>query len=124
MEVNIISPLIVTNTDRVIVLWLVECCFTSTETVGLSGTGAQDGHLDFYTAPKLCRFVAKPEGYIPIEQHVVQFSSRWYSRWYYWHSTPFLRSFLNVAFETVPIIIGSIERLVFLRLSRPSDRWS
>jgi len=34
--------------------WLVECCFTSTETVGLLGTGAQDGHLDFYTAPGLC----------------------------------------------------------------------
>ena len=33
---------------------LVECCFTSTETVGLLGTGAQDGHLDFHTAPKLC----------------------------------------------------------------------
>ena len=29
----------------------VECCFTSTETVGLLGTGAQDGHLDFHTAP-------------------------------------------------------------------------
>ena len=24
-----------------------ECCFTSTETVGLLGTGAQDVHLDF-----------------------------------------------------------------------------
>ena len=33
--------------------WLVECCFTSTETVGLLGTGAQDGHLDFDTAPEL-----------------------------------------------------------------------
>ena len=33
--------------------WLVECCFTSTETVGLLGTGAQDGHLNFHTAPKL-----------------------------------------------------------------------
>ena len=33
---------------------LVECCFTSTETVGLlSGTGAQDGHLDFHTAREL-----------------------------------------------------------------------
>ena len=32
---------------------LVECCFTSTETVGLLGTGAQDGHLDFHTAPVL-----------------------------------------------------------------------
>ena len=30
---------------------LVECCFTSTETVGLLGTGAQDDHLDFHTAP-------------------------------------------------------------------------
>ena len=33
--------------------WLVECCFTSTETVGLLGTGAQDVHLDFHTAPDL-----------------------------------------------------------------------
>ena len=33
---------------------LGECCFTSTETVGLLGTGAQDGHLDFHTAPELC----------------------------------------------------------------------
>ena len=31
---------------------LVECCFTSTETVGLIGTGAQDGHLDFHTVPE------------------------------------------------------------------------
>ena len=29
-------------------------CFTSTETVGLLRTGAQDGHLDFHTAPELC----------------------------------------------------------------------
>ena len=33
--------------------WLVECCFASTETVGLLGTGAQDVHLDFHTAPDL-----------------------------------------------------------------------
>ena len=32
---------------------LVERCFTSTETVRLLGTGAQDGHLDFHTAPEL-----------------------------------------------------------------------
>ena len=32
---------------------MVECCFTSTETVGLLGTGAQDVHLDFHTAPEL-----------------------------------------------------------------------
>ena len=30
-----------------------EYCFTSTETIGLIGTGAQDGHLDFHTAPEL-----------------------------------------------------------------------
>ena len=33
--------------------WL-KCCFTSTKTVGVLGTGAQDGHLDFHTAPELC----------------------------------------------------------------------
>ena len=32
---------------------LVGCCFTSTETVGLLGTGTQNGHLDFHTAPEL-----------------------------------------------------------------------
>ena len=34
--------------------WL-KCSFTSTETVGLLGTGAQDGHLDFHTAHELCK---------------------------------------------------------------------
>ena len=32
----------------------MKCCFTSTETVGLLGTGAQGVHLDFHTAPELC----------------------------------------------------------------------
>ena len=32
---------------------MVKCCFTSTDTVGLLGTGAQDIHLDFHTAPEL-----------------------------------------------------------------------
>ena len=32
----------------------VECCFTSTETVGLLGTGVQGDHLDFHTARELC----------------------------------------------------------------------
>ena len=32
---------------------VLKCCFTSTETVCLLGTGAQDGHLDFDTAPEL-----------------------------------------------------------------------
>ena len=39
--------------ERVLGLSLVECCFTSTETVGLLGTGAQDAHLDSHTAPEL-----------------------------------------------------------------------
>ena len=40
-------------------MFLLKCCFTSTETVGLLGTGTQDGHLDlyhhldFHTAPEL-----------------------------------------------------------------------
>ena len=32
---------------------LLKFCFTSTETVGLLETGAQDGHLDFHTPPDL-----------------------------------------------------------------------
>ena len=36
------------------ILSQLKCCFTSTETVGLLGTGAQGGHLDFHTAPELC----------------------------------------------------------------------
>ena len=38
---------------------MVECCFTSTETIGLIGMGAQDGHLDFHTAPELCMEVVQ-----------------------------------------------------------------
>ena len=30
---------------------MMKCCFTAIETVG---TGAQDVHLDFHTAPELC----------------------------------------------------------------------
>ena len=32
---------------------LMTCCFTFTETIGLLGTGAQDGHLNFHIAPEL-----------------------------------------------------------------------
>ena len=32
---------------------LLKCCFTSTETVGLLGTGAQDVHLNIHTVPEL-----------------------------------------------------------------------
>ena len=35
------------------ILGLLKCCFTSTETIGLLGTGAQDSHLDFHTTPGL-----------------------------------------------------------------------
>ena len=34
-------------------LIMAEYCFMSTETVGLLGTGDQDGHLDFHTASEL-----------------------------------------------------------------------
>ena len=37
----------------VLLLLLLKCCFTSTETIGLLGMGAQDVHLDFHTAPEL-----------------------------------------------------------------------
>ena len=36
-----------------------KCCFTATETVGLLGTGAQDVHLDFHTAPELCHDIVR-----------------------------------------------------------------
>ena len=44
------------NSNKYIIkerLVVFECCFTSTETAGLLGTGAQDGHLNFHTAPEL-----------------------------------------------------------------------
>ena len=45
-------------TDACTCGWL-KCCITSTETVGLLGTGAQDGPLDFHTAPDLLSMVLK-----------------------------------------------------------------
>ena len=39
--------------DVYAMLWL-KCCFTFTETIGLLGTGAQDGHLDFHTVLRVC----------------------------------------------------------------------
>ena len=38
----------------VLISFWLKCCFTSTATVGLLGTGAQDGHLHFHTPPGLC----------------------------------------------------------------------
>ena len=51
--------------------WL-KCCFTSTETVGLLETGAQDGHLDFHTAPELDRFVSTECVYVDVLSASVQ----------------------------------------------------
>ena len=42
------------DTGNAWLLLLLKCYFTSTETVGLLGTGAQDVHLDFHTAPEVC----------------------------------------------------------------------
>ena len=39
---------------RCLLYFQIQCCLTSTETIGLLGTGAQDGRLDFHTAPELC----------------------------------------------------------------------
>ena len=47
---------------------VLKCCFTSTETVGLLGTGAQDVHLDFHKAPELCMEVGR-EGDIYLSLH-------------------------------------------------------
>ena len=41
--------------------------FTSTETVGLLGTGAQDGHLDFHTTPELYSIKTVREAYVLAE---------------------------------------------------------
>ena len=53
----------ITNQARLsrsfLLLLLLKCSFTSTETVGLLGTGAQDGHLDFHTAPELCEIISR-----------------------------------------------------------------
>ena len=38
--------------DKTLLPW--ELTTKTTETAGLLGTGAQDGHLDSHTAPELC----------------------------------------------------------------------
>ena len=43
-----------TAATSLLLLLLLKCCFTSTETVGVLGTGAQDVHLDFHTATEHC----------------------------------------------------------------------
>ena len=60
-------------------LKLLKCCFTSTETLGLLGTGAQDGHLDFHTAPELLTHARAPcLLLLPLGRaHIVE---RWWQR--------------------------------------------
>ena len=57
----------------------VQCCFTSTEThrdrTDYSGWGAQDGHLDFHTAPELWEFNIRSRSlllYVPRDGHTRQ----------------------------------------------------
>ena len=52
LEVTIAARLNSSTVPLFLPDWL-KCCFTSTETVDLLGTGAQDVHLDFHTAPEL-----------------------------------------------------------------------
>ena len=48
-----LADILGTNCDQCVSM--VQYCFTSTETVrGSLGRKAQDGHLDFHTAPELC----------------------------------------------------------------------
>ena len=47
---------------------LLKCCFTSTETVSLLWTRAQDIHLDFHTAPELWRSSASLFSFISTTQ--------------------------------------------------------
>ena len=54
--------------------WL-KCCFTSTETVGLLGTGAQDVHMDFHTGPVSMVFITTR-----ISQQMLDF--RLVAQWY------------------------------------------
>ena len=45
---------------------LVEYCFTSTETIGLLGTGAQDGHLDVHTLGLLSSDIFSPRRLVAV----------------------------------------------------------
>ena len=53
------SPSSWSHLDSLSNLMLLHCCFTSTETIGLLGTGAQDNHLDFRTAPELWLYLTR-----------------------------------------------------------------
>ena len=49
---EMVMMMMMTRRTRLLLL-LLKCCFTSTEIVGLLGTGAKDVHLDFHTSPEL-----------------------------------------------------------------------
>ena len=54
VELNVLgcrADILWTNCDQCVSM--VQCRFASTETIRLIRTGAQDGHLDFHTAPEL-----------------------------------------------------------------------
>ena len=56
-----VLPRTATSTLTKLLSSVLECCFTSTKTVDLLGTGAQDVHLDFHTAPEfwwLCSYLS------------------------------------------------------------------
>ena len=53
------SPSSWSHLDSLSNLMLLQCCFMSTETIGLLGTGAQDNHLDFSTAPELWLYLTR-----------------------------------------------------------------
>ena len=52
--------------ESVSIKWL-KYFFTSTETVGLLGTGAQDGHLDFHTTLELYSIKTGRDAYVLAE---------------------------------------------------------
>ena len=52
-ELLIVQDKVTGHCCWLLLLLLLKFCFTSTETVGLLGTGAQDVHLDFHIAPEV-----------------------------------------------------------------------
>ena len=70
---------------------MVECCFMTTETLGLLGTGAQDGHLDSHSSWALdTKKVKSDTGIDGCLHHLWCFgyicSSWWVSRFFWDHS--------------------------------------
>ena len=96
---------------------LVECCFTSTETVGLLGTGAQDGHLDFHTAPELCE-VSSVVGrtFVEYAQSEVTVSDHYY---YYLDTCEFWLFFLYslLILAEIQFAISAVPRAVYFRVN-------